>query len=381
MRKKVLILFGGISSEYEVSIITGLQVLENINIDKYMPIPILLDKDNNFYFMKGLKNRGQFFKCRRKKVSFGHDKKGGFVKYGIKKMHPVSAYLAFHGGNGESGEVQGLLQSIDIPITSPNVESCVLTMNKNIQKTLAKNVGIPVLKSQKIFSKDVKDRIDSVVEEALKNFEFPLIVKGAHLGSSIGLEIVRNKNQLIKALLSNSLLDTEILVERYLDIFREYNCSVFGFNNELGFSEIEKPKKREEILSFHDKYENQNKTGESSNSVGGIANQLRELPAKISKNKRNKILNYAGTLYKIFRCHGLVRIDFIEDEEKNIYFNEINQIPGSMSFYLWEATGLSFQEQIDRSIEESIYRHTEQKKLKIDYDTDIIEKFINSKGL
>jgi D-alanine-D-alanine ligase len=381
-KEKIIIMFGGISPEYEVSVITALQVLENIDREKYIPVPILLDKNGDFNLLKGLKDRKGIFKSSRKKVSFGHDNRGGYIRCGNRKIFAQSAYLAFHGGNGESGEVQGLLQSIAIPITSPPVESCVLTMNKNIQKILAKEEGIPVLEGYTVFSENIRADVDAVMEEVLEQLQFPLIIKPAHLGSSIGLQVANDRGQLLKGLMSCALLDREILIERFLENFNEYNCSVIEVDSKLECSLIERPLRKSDILTFKDKYQDENSSKNVNNSnVGGMANLVRELPAQISKEKEKEILQYAKRLYMTFRCKGLVRVDFIEDSNGNMFFNELNQIPGSMSFYLWEAAGISFKEQITRSIEESVSRNSKKQGYKIDYETDIIEKFINNKDL
>jgi len=379
-KKNVLILFGGKSAEHEVSIITGLQVLENIDREKYNPLAIYLNKKNTMYFLPGLKSRQGFFKVKREKVVLANEGKGPYIKSGSfikKKIFIDAAYLTFHGGTGEDGSIQGMFNVLDTPYTSPGVESSAVSMNKFITKLLVKKKGVPVLAGKSVYRWDLKSKKEKcvLVEETKKKLGFPLILKPAHLGSSIGIEIIKNETQLKKQLNAASFIDEEILLEKYLPDFEEFNCSAIKVDTKIELSEIERPIKEDELLSFADKYSK----GGGKKTKGGMAGLVRELPAKIDKKLEEKIKNLTRSVYKTLRCTGLVRIDFMVDKKTDkIYFTEINTIPGSMSFYLWEAKGLTFEEQITRSIEEAVKRQEFRNKLNLEYETDIVEKFVSN---
>lgn len=378
-KKHVLVMFGGKSSEHEVSIITALQVLESMDKKLYIPIPIYQDKQGVFKYLRNFKTKKDFLTSSRKDVKWGSDDSGGYIQLGAKRIYPYAAYLAYHGGPGECGDIQGFLESLSIPFTSSATESMVLTANKSLTKIIADKHGIPTLPFVAYKSDYAKRNLEKVVSEIEKNFDYPMILKPSHLGSSIGIKVAKNKEELFLIISSLVLLDNEFLVEKYLKNFDEYNCSVMKVGEEFLFSAIEKPIRENEILSFSNKYEDPS-ASKITSGQGGMANLARELPARLTKKKEEKILSLMKEVYFVFDCEGVVRIDCIADGEE-IFLNEINRIPGSMAFYLWEAVGDSFTKQISRSIEESIKSQQYRDSFAIDYDTDIVEKFINSADL
>lgn len=376
-KENILVMFGGVSPEHEVSIISGLQILEEIDQEKYRSIPIYQEKNGNLKILLDYKGKRDFLKVTRRNVSFGRDKKGGYIKFGFQKIYPYCACLAYHGGLGECGGMQGLLQTCGIPITSPDVESSVISSHKGFAKLFAQSVNIPILKFKNLFSGEIKNNLEQTAEDIEKEFSYPLIVKPVHLGSSIGIRVVKNEGDLLRALSSVSLLDTEMIVEKCLKDFNEYNCSVIKIDNKFQFSAIEKPLRQSEILTFDNKYQDKNRS-KNGNNEGGMANLARELPAKIDDQTEERIKEYAKDIYSSCRCNGVVRIDFIEDSRGIIYFNELNRIPGSMAFYLWEAKGLDFTSLISMMINEAVERRDNKDSFSFDYDTDIVETFINN---
>ncbi|MCD4756272.1 hypothetical protein K8R20_01500 [bacterium] len=374
-KKKVLILFGGISPEHEVSIITGLQVVENIDRSKYEVKVVEISKTGELFSLKGLETRKDYFKVKREKGTFGRDSTGGYISSGLKKYYPEVAYLAFHGGGGEGGAVQGMLETFGIAITSPSSEGATLSMNKVLAKQLVQEMGVLVVEGVGVMSKEVISNSSKTVNTILRHLSLPLIIKPAHLGSSIGISVVKDKVSFEKALIAASRVDTEILIESFLESYEEFNCSVIRIGDKIVVSEIERPITKAEILSFADKYERDGgKT--TGSSEGGMASLTRELPAKIDTRLAKKVTNSARKIYNALRCDGLVRIDFMYSD-KQLYFTELNQIPGSMAFYIWEASGLSFKEQISRSLEEAIKTKTLKDSKVLDYESDILEKFVS----
>lgn len=371
-RLNIIILFGGVSPEHEVSVISGLQVIENIDRTKFDVYAIEQTQEGLFNYYEELFWKQDYLKIKPRMVNFGRDKKGPyFVTSGIfkKKIYIDCAYLAFHGGNGESGQIQGFLETLNIPFTSPNAESCAIAMNKVLTKEVLDFNNVMTVPWVRVFSYEIKVDVDRVAKDVMGKIKLPIIIKPAHLGSSIGINIAKTKLDLKKYLLEASHVDSEILLEKFMTKFVEYNVSVRKMNDNIKTSEVEKPVSKDEILSFTDKYERGGK------KTGGMASLDRELPAKINSILAKKIQNTAVKVFKLIRAKGMLRIDFMLSQNE-LYVTEINPIPGSMSFYLWEATGVEFQQQITDLLNQAVIDDEDRKSKFLKYDSNIVEKFI-----
>jgi D-alanine-D-alanine ligase len=242
-------------------------------------------------------------------------------------------------------------------------------MNKVITKQVLTASSLPTVSGVSVCDQDIKQDLDKVIKNI--KLKLPVIIKPAHLGSSIGINIAKTTIELKKFLLEAAHFDSEILVEKLVTNFKEYNVSVRKTNGEIQISEVEKPVSQDEILSFADKYQ---RGGKKS---GGMASLNRELPAKISKELEKTLKRLAIDVFIAIRAKGMVRIDFMVSG-KDIYVTEVNPIPGSMSYYLWEASGISFKEQITDLINQAIVDFEKQKSKNFEYKSDIIEKFVNN---
>jgi D-alanine-D-alanine ligase len=372
MKKKVAILFGGISAEHEVSIISGLQVFHNIDKDAFIPYVVKLSKNGVFEYYKNFQKKTDYLKIHPQVVNFAKDQKGVyFYTSGLlkNKIYIDVAYLAFHGGNGESGQIQGFLEILGVPYTSPSTEASVVAMNKMFTKQILNSKKISTVDGFGVTDQEIIEKVDQVINTM--KIKLPVIVKPAHLGSSIGINIAKTKIELKKYLLEAAQIDNQIIVEQLIENFSEYNISVRRINGKIETSEIEKPISKDKILSFADKYERGGK------KTGGMVSLNRELPAKISKELANHINNTAVEIYKAINSKGLIRIDFMVSGNI-IYVTEVNPIPGSMSYYLWEAKGVSFKQQITDLINQAIIDDNENKRKKLEYETDIVKKYISS---
>lgn len=380
-------MLGGVSPEHEVSIITGLQIVECINRELYSPHTIYITKQGEFQYLKGLTNRSQFLSAKRKTVTFGRDSKGGYMVIpGFKstKVYPYAAYLAFHGGLGEGGGIQGLLESLGIAYTSTSQESSVIAMNKQLTKEQVTRVGVGVgvVEGISLSASDIRSDSEKQANLVVEKLGLPVIIKPVHLGSSIGIKVAKTAIELEKFILEVAFIDKEILVEKYLTGFTEYNCAVRSVNGKLEASEIERPLSHDEILSFADKYQRgSKKTGGRLAGEGGMASLQRELPANISAELRTEIQAAAKKAFVACRCKGMVRIDFMQAKEGELLLTEINPIPGSMAFYLWEASGISFKQQITDLIEQAVVDAHTSKSTALDYQSDIVEKFVHASHL
>lgn len=373
--KPVLIMFGGPSPEHEVSVVTGLQVVEKIDRTRYTPHVVFVTPEGTPRYCGVLKNRKEFLACKKKTLTFGKDAHGGYIAYGLwgTKVYPYVAYMAFHGGIGESGGYQGVCASFGIPHTGSSVEGSVIAMNKEVSKVLAQAAGVSVVSGVSVRGEDILRDSKKETARVLKALALPVIVKPAHLGSSIGIHIARTEHDLERILLEAAHMDTEIVVETLLTEFIEYNCSVRETTDGLQTSPVERPVSQDEILSFADKYQ---RGGGKKGGEAGMASLDREVPARISDTLRDRIQNTVKTVFRATRARGMARVDCMYHQKTDtLYLTEINPIPGSMAFYLWEATGISFKQQITDALEYAQVRAQETASHTHVYKSDIIEKF------
>lgn len=383
MKIKIGVLFGGQSVEHEVSIISGIQAINYMDKEKYDIIPIYITKQNEMYVGEKIGDIEQYhdikqlLKDSQRIIMVNNQDKVELIKYPAKKFgnnvydYIDIAFPVVHGTNVEDGTLQGFLKMLNIPFVGCDVVSSAVGMDKYVMKTVLKDNNIPVLDCLRFTSKDYNDDINAIIEKTEENIGYPVIVKPINLGSSIGIKIARDKNSLIEAIDYAFQYAKKILIERAVTQIKEINCSVLGDYEEAEASECEEPIGSDEILSYEDKYLSNGckKTGGSK----GMTSLDRKLPADISNELREKIRNMAIETFKVLGCNGVARIDFIIDMNDNsLYVNEINTIPGSLSFYLWEPMGLKYQQQLDKMIQLALKRQREENDIAYSFDTNIL---------
>lgn len=382
MKIKIAVIFGGKSVEHEISIISGIQVIMNMDNDKYDIVPVYLTKDNKMYIgehignIESYKNIGELLKESQEVIILKKNNgvfltaiMGGLfrkkVEIGIDMVFPV-----VHGTNVEDGTLQGYFKTIGVPFVGSDVLASAVGMDKYFAKIIAEKNNIPVVKGYRYTGADYAD-IENMILSIEKNLDYPVIVKPINLGSSVGIGIARDREELVSRIDTAFEYSGRILVEYAITELREINCSVLGDENEVIVSACEEPVHSDEILSYRDKYLNQSKNAPSK----GMASLQRKIPADISGEMEAKIQEFAAGVFKCLGCSGVARIDFIIDKEKNIiYFNEINTIPGSLSFYLWETKGMSYKELLNRLIDLSLKRMREEEELTFAFDTNILSR-------
>ncbi len=376
MKKNVGIIFGGQSVEHDVSIITGLQIVENIDKNKYNITPIYIDKNGDWFYgsklidikiyngwEKNKKKLNQFYPSLNKK-----DKKNILLKMDV-------LIIGSHGTYGEDGKLQGYLELINIPYTCSGVVGSATGMDKIIMKKIFTGMDLPVLPYIWFTKDEWKYQQKEWINKIHYTLDYPIFVKPANLGSSIGISMANNEKELINAVEIASHYDKRILVEKGIEDANEVNCSVIYNNNKIMISALEEPIHWEKFLSFEDKYIKNN-----SKLKLGMQNMSRKIPAEINNDLKNDIENYSEQIYRAMDCKGVVRIDYILDKEKTkVFVNEINTIPGSMSFYLWEPAGIKFNKLLDIIIDESIKENNSKKDNIIRYDSAILIKTAGSK--
>ncbi len=390
MRIKVAMMFGGKSVEHEVSVISGIQAVMNMDTDKYEVIPVYLTKNNDMYIgeeigdIESYKNIDELIGKSQRVILLNEGGKVVLRSYPIKKFGKNSSididvvFPIVHGTNVEDGALQGYLKTIGVPFVGCDVTSSAVGMDKYIMKTILKDNGIPVLDGRLFTMADYAE-IDTMIAQIEQKIGYPVIVKPVNLGSSVGISIAKDQMELIRAIDDAFQYATKVLVEHAILNLREINCAVCGDELEAEASECEEPLHSKDILSYEDKYVSNAKGGKAK----GMASVSRKIPAELTSEMRENIRMIAVRAFKCLGCNGVSRIDFMIDEDTGaLYFNEINTIPGSLAFYLWEAVGVTYKELLDRMIQLAFKRVRTEKNLTFTFNTNILAQasFGGSKG-
>lgn len=384
MKPQLAFVFGGKSVEHEISIITGLQAFLAYKPSKYDAFPLFLTKKNEMYVGDALKEIENFRnipalleKCQKVIPVFDGDKTK-LVGYPAKKFGKNfeqeidMALLCVHGTNVEDGALQGYFQTLNIPIVGCDVESAALGMDKYTQKCVLKEAGVPVLEAKRYTAKDYAN-LDETKADIEKTFGFPVIVKPVDLGSSVGISVAKDEDALTESLDDAFRYANVVLVEHAISNLREINCSVLGDMEDAQASEIEEPVTGGEILSYEDKYMSGGKGAKGSKGAG-MASVSRQIPANVPAEKREEIRELAVRAFKALGCNGVARIDFMIDcDNDKLYFNEINTIPGSLSFYLWEPLGKPYAELLDDMVALAEKRERSRESLTFSFDTNVLD--------
>ena len=381
MKTRVAMMFGGKSVEHEVSVISGIQAIMNMDTDKYEVIPVYMTKKNEMYIgdavgeMDSYKDIDALLKKSQRVIMVNEDGRVSFVPYPVKafgKNHAVEVDVAFpvvHGTNVEDGAFQGYLKTMGIPFVGCDVTASAIGMDKYIMKTVLKESNVPVLDAQ-LYTLSAYSKIETLLDDVEEKLGYPVIVKPVNLGSSVGISVAKNRTELTNSIDDAFKYATKVLVEHAITNLREINCSVLGDENEAIASECEEPMHTKDILSYEDKYVS-NAKGSGSKGMASVA---RKIPADLSPEKREEVRSLAVKSFQALGCNGVARIDFMIDEDSGkLYFNEINTIPGSLAFYLWEPVGIPYKELLDRMIQLSLKRARTEQNLTFTFDTNILD--------
>ena len=281
-----------------------------------------------------------------------------------------------HGTNGEDGTLQGLLEMAGLPYTSSGVMASAIGQDKVIQKEVLSYNGLPLIEWTYFTRLEYHNECEEV-KKKIKAIGYPVIFKPANLGSSIGIEVVHSEEEFMEKAKEVLRYDDKILVERYLEDFKEINCSIIGDIDGYRVSVLEEVLKNDEILSFSDKYEGGAKGGKKmlKGAKGGMTNTSRRIPAEISQEMTDSIKDYALKAYKALDAYGVCRIDFMVDNDDQIYLTELNSIPGSLAFYLWQEEEIDFSKECDILIDNAIKRYRHKEKMSFSFDTNILSTF------
>ncbi len=379
-------LFGGNSVEHEVSIISGLQAFHALDREKYEPIPLYLTKDNRFFTgeaMAEIKNYSDLKTCLQNgiQVTLMNGENGVEMtrfpqkKFGNNSVGSFEVVLpVVHGTNVEDGTLMGYLELLGVPYASCDVVSSALGMDKGRMKSVLREAGVPVLPAVEVTGQEYAAAAEAVLDRVEKELGYPVVVKPVNLGSSVGISKAGDRSALERSLDLAAQFSARILIEHAVPNLREINCSVLGDMYEAEASVCEEPLNATDILSYQDKYmSGGSKGGSKGGKSGGMSDLKRRCPADIPDEMTKQVQEYAVATFKALGCLGVSRIDFLNDKETGeLWVNEINTIPGSLSFYLWEAAGVPFAELLDRMIALAFKRERERQALTFSYETNLL---------
>lgn len=396
MKIKVGVIFGGESAEHEVSIISAIQAINKMNEEKYDIIPIYITKDRQWYTGAMLKDIDSYQDLSLIKKYATNvvlvEKNNRFIlqkKKGLFKREVAEIDIAFpivHGTNVEDGVLQGYLQTIGIPFVGPNTYAGVVGQDKVFMKAIFEKENLPLSKYVWFYDSEYKTDKDEVLKKISK-LKYPLIVKPATTGSSIGISYAEDETKLCEAIDDAINYDTKILVEEVVENLKEVNISVLGNYEHQKLSVIEEVNGHNKFLTYEDKYIGGGKTKAkfgvksvpSCKGSKGMLSASRKIPADLSDKLKEEVETVARKAFKALGSSGCCRIDFLIDSKKNkVYVNEINSIPGSLAFYLWEPLGKDYTELLDDMINIGIKDYKKRSSKTYTFDTNILQGFANN---
>lgn len=378
MKTNIGVFFGGCSTEHEISVISASQAMSAIDRSVYDVTPVYITKQGHWYTGEALFDVSNYRdipslleKCTEVYMEPVRDDYNLYTRK--KKLFGSNVYTTLdvaipvlHGAYGEDGTFEGILDAIAIPYAGCNVLASANGMDKITMKMILQACDVPLVDYVWFTDKQWFAQKDALIANIEKELGYPVIVKPANLGSSVGIGRAKDRTQLIDRINDAERYSTRIIVEHMIENLHEVNCSVLGDCDDYKTSVCEEPIKSGEILSYEDKY-----MGGTKGAKGMQASQKR-IPADLPVEVSDRIRFLAGETFRVLSCHGVSRVDVIIDADNgNIYVNEINTIPGSLSFYLWEATGLPFDKLMDTLVKLALKRKREQSKKTISYDQNI----------
>lgn len=389
MKTKVGVFFGGRSVEHEISVISALQAINAFNADKYEVVPVYISKQGKWFTGQPLLDISNYkdLKALEEKVEevYMRPVYGDYklyrsnLKNGLfSKKDPVVAdlHIAFpvlHGSHGEDGMFQGVLETIGIPFVGCDTLSSANGMDKITMKMILGESGIPVVDYVWFTDREWLSNRESIDSKIEKTIGYPVIVKPANLGSSVGISKADDRKSLDSAIENAMRFSSRIIVEKMVQNMMEINCSVLGDADNRETSVCEEPIKEKDFLTYQEKYGG----GEKS----GMQASRKKIPADIPAETSDKIRKLADETFRVLACNGVSRIDVMIDKDSDeIFVNEINTIPGSLSYYLWEETGISFMELMDKLVALALKRKRDTERKTFSYDTNIFSMGGGLKG-
>lgn len=394
MKLRLAVVFGSRTCEHDVSIISALQAAQNADRNEYDVLYVYIDKNGEWYTGERLADIAFYRNFDPRAVvrvlPMGANGKLRLMQHPDDKLFPIGRLRqiaeadvvmpVMHGMNGEDGTIQGMLELWGVPYTSAGVLGSSLGMDKIAMKRMFKACGLPVLTDTTVERAEWKKDRAAVIKRVMSVLPLPVYVKPANLGSSIGINRADDEVSLENAIDIAVSYDRRVLIEKGVSDLMEINCSVLGYAGEATASVTEMPVRWSDFLSFEEKYLRGAKGGAKGGSKG-MTSLDRQMPAPISAEMTAKVEKLAIEAFKALDCKGVCRIDFLVDKTTNeIYIGEINTIPGSLSFYLWEAKGVKFSDLIDKMVEYALLANAERNENVFSYASGILNGASGAKG-
>ncbi len=391
MKTNIGVIFGGRSTEHEISVISASQAMSAIDREKYDVTPIYITKQGHWYTgaplfdVKNYRHIPELLKqCTEVYMRpvygdynlYPANPKGFFSSSAMKPVGKLDVVIpVLHGTNMEDGIFEGVLQTIGIPYAGCDVLSSANGMDKITMKMILRANDVPVVDYVWFTDKQWHTRRDALIEQIEGTLGYPVIIKPANLGSSVGIGSAHDREQLKARIDDAERYSTRIIVEHMLADMQEINCSVLGDCDDYRTSVLEEPIKSGDFLTYEKKYMGGGKGSE------GMQSSQKRIPAELPDDVTKEIQRLAGETFRVLSCHGVSRVDVMIDRtDGRIYVNEINTIPGSLSFYLWEATGLSFDKLMDELVKLALRRKREEGMKTVSYDQNIFNLTGGAKG-
>jgi D-alanine-D-alanine ligase len=392
MKLNVAVFFGGESVEHEVSIISAHQAMEALDREKYNVIPIYVAKNRKLYMsellndMKNYKDLNALTaKCTQVTLA-NVDNRVVILPvktslFGKKELGTVDVAIpVMHGTNGEDGTIQGFLEMLKVPYAGCDLYGAAVGQDKVLMKNILHDNGLPIADWFYCYSDDLEEHQADILKK-VHAIGYPVILKPSRTGSSVGIAIAHSDEEYLACFEDTRQYDEKVITEKVIHPMREINCSVLGDKNHAEASVLEEVTKETEgdnMLDFKDKYMGSGaKKGTKGTSASkGMASTARKVPAPVDDVTTKLIQQYALDTFRVLQCSGVCRIDFMMDAEtKHVYVNEINTIPGSLAYYLWEAGGVSFPELMDRLVNQALDRERRRSRMTFSYDTNLLAAY------
>ena len=387
MKIKLGVIFGGVSVEHEISIISAVQAMNAVDKEKYDIVPIYIAKDRTWYTGKMLmdidiyKDFEDLKKFATKVTMYKKDNSFYLQSMGLFKRIVEEVDVVFpivHGANVEDGTIAGYLETIGVPYVGSRVLGAALGQDKVVMKQVFAACDLPIVPYTWFFDNEYLNDADKITKE-IKKLGYPVIVKPATLGSSVGITVVKDEEALDDAIMDAITYDTKIVVEKMVDNLVEVNCSVLGDYEYQQTSVLEEVLSSDEFLTYKEKYLG---GGKKTGASKGMASTSRVVPARISDKLTEEVKEIAKGAFKALNLSGICRIDFLIDKKENkVYINEPNTIPGSLAFYLWEPSGKKYSVLLDEAITLAIKDYKNRSKKTNSFDTNVLSNFSGAKGV
>ena len=384
------VFFGGPSVEHEVSVITAMQAIQAMDPQRYEVIPVYTTKSGELYTgahlsqLESYRNIPEALKQAQKVVL---QKEGKDVVLMLAKQKRFGSSIVaaldvalpiYHGTGGEDGVMQAHFERLGLPYTGPDVTSSAIGMDKWASKAMFKLHGVPCVEGVKVTQSQYFTDPEAAAQTIEKAVGYPAIIKPYNLGSSVGIHKCRDRASLLEGLEDAFLYSQAVLAERAVQNLREINCAVLGDAEEARASVCEEPLNATDILTYADKYQSGGKTGKTGAKSGGGSKGMQSLarvvPADLSPEMTEKVQHLAIDAFRAIGACGCSRIDFLLDNQTGeLFANEINTIPGSLAFYLWEKSGLTFTQLMDEMVRLALKRQRQQSLLHRSFETNLLQ--------